>query len=202
MASLRPRLRCGRVADDRGFTMIELLIAAAMGLVVVGAMVVILVSLIRSQPDVEDRAAQIQDARVSMERIVRELRQGAPVTSTTSTTSQLTVKTYTRGGCNGSPPTASAVECQVTYSCTQPGSQPAACTRAAGTGPANIAITGLSSPDVFSYAAGSSGTATCSLTSTTAPGFICIKLAYPAPSGGSEDSITVEDALFLRNTTS
>jgi Tfp pilus assembly protein PilW len=183
-------------ADERGFTLAEMLVAAAAGLIVIGALVMVMSSVLRAQPQNEDRAAQIQQARVGLERMVRELRQGSPVTGGAATATQLTVDTYTRSGCNGGSPTASAVLCRVTYACTQSGSL-ASCTRRAGTGAAVTVLTGLRSAQVFSY--GTTTSPTCTASGAGTPSLVCLTLAYPAIGGG--EAVTIEDSAYLRNPT-
>ncbi len=192
MSSVFSRLRL-RLGAEAGHTLIELLVASAAGLVVVGGMVVVLISLVHSQPESTERAGQIQEGRVYMERLVRELRQGSPVTGATANSSQLTVNTYTRS-CNGAAPTITAQECLVTYACTQSGAV-ANCTRKAGTGAPVVAIRGLANPDVFSYATTASS-ATCSGATTTTPALVCLRFVYPTE---ADDAITLEDGAYLRN---
>lgn len=182
------------VSGDAGFTMVELLVAAASGLLVIGVLVSLMTSVLHAQPEQQDRAAQIQNARVMLERIVRELRQGTPVTGTTANSTQVTVDSYTRGGCGPVAPTASATICRVTYSCQQSAAT-ASCTRREGTGAAETILTGLRSAGVFSY--GATTSPTCGLVSTATPGFVCLSLAYPAV--GDTESVTLEDSAFLRN---
>jgi Tfp pilus assembly protein PilW len=186
------RRRPGR--GEEGFTLIELLVASLAGLVVVGALATMMTSVLRAQPESQDRAAQLQDARVMLERMVRDLRQGAPVTGATANATQVTVDTYTRAGCNGGGTTTTAVLCRVTYACAQSGAT-ASCTRRAGTGTAVTMLTGLRTDQVFAY--GTTTSPTCNATSDSAPSLICITLAYPGPKGA--ESVTVEDSAYLRN---
>ncbi len=181
-------------SGEEGFTLVELLVATAAGLIVVGALAMLMTSVIRDQPETGERSAQINDARVKLERMVRELRQGSPVAGTTANATQVTVDTYTRSGCNGGGPTAAAVVCRVTYQCVQSGST-ASCTRQAGSGAGVTVLTGLRSAQVFSY--GATTSPSCTASSTTTPSFICLTLAYPAPQGA--ESVTIEDSAYLRN---
>lgn len=194
LAMRRSGQRSLRATGEAGFTMVELLVASAIGLVVVGVLATLMTTVLRAQPAQQERAAQIQDGRVMLERIVRELRQGKPVVGTTSTSTQITVDSYTRAGCGAAAPTASAAICRITYSCTQSGSS-ASCTRRAGTTAAETILTGLQSAQVFAY--GATTTPTCELASTATPGFVCLTLAYPAADG--QEAVTVEDSAYLRN---
>ena len=93
-----PRRR-PEASGEAGFTLVELLVATAAALALMGTLVMVMTSLIRAQPEAEERAGQIQEARVMLERMVRELRQGTPVTGATASPTQLTIDTYTRAGC-------------------------------------------------------------------------------------------------------
>lgn len=186
-------------ACDDGFTLVELLVASAASLVVTGALVTLLASVVHNQPEAQERSAQIQNGRYLVERMVREVRQGAVVTGTNSTTRSLTIKTYTRGGCNGAAPTTTAILCQVNYTCAAASSGLGYCTRKAGTATATTIVVGLASPDVFSYAPVGTSTATCSPSTTTSPALVCLKLVFPAR--GGDDTITLQDGAFLRNLT-
>jgi hypothetical protein len=146
------------------------------GLVVMGAGVMMFTAAIGSQPKQSARLDKVQDARTTSERIVRELRQGSD--APTATSSQLSIETYCGGG---------ASPCRVTYTCTA-----GTCTRVEaqpdGTspGPATAVVSGLSNTIVFSYSPSSS-----------APRWVGITLQFPAE--GGDDAITVEDGAALRN---
>jgi prepilin-type N-terminal cleavage/methylation domain-containing protein len=183
-----------RAGGEAGFTMIEMLVASAVGLVVVGVLATLMTSVLRAQPEQQERSAQIQDGRVIVERIVRELRQSKPVVGATSNATQITVDAYTRSGCGAAAPTTSAALCRVTYSCTQSGAL-GSCTRRAGTGAAVTILTDLRSAAVFSY--GATTSPTCDLASTATPAFVCLTLAYPA--GDGQEAVTIEDSAYLRN---
>lgn len=187
------RLRPSVATQEAGFTLIEMLIAAAMSLVLIGALVAMLTSVLASQPKTAERSAQIQDARVMLERMVRELRQGKAVPGSSGTATTLTVDAYTRAGCGTAPPTATATPCRITYSCSASGST-SACTRRSGSGTPATVLTGLASPEVFSY--GSTTSPTCEASTTPTPRFVCLRLAYPAEDG---ESVTLEDSAYLRN---
>lgn len=189
-----PRRR-PEASGEAGFTLVELLVATAAALALMGTLVMVMTSLIRAQPEAEERAGQIQDARVVLERMVRELRQGIPVTGAAASQTQLTIDTYTRAGCGSAPATASAVLCRVTYTCSGPVGE-AACTRTAGNGSPATVLTDLRTAAVFSY--GATTSPGCDLSSAAAPSFVCMTLAYPSENG---ESVTVEDSAYLRNPT-
>jgi prepilin-type N-terminal cleavage/methylation domain-containing protein len=168
-----------RLAGDEGFTLTELLVAMTIGLVVMGAGVMMFTAAIGSQPKQSARLDQVQDARTTSERIVRELRQGRA--APTATSSELSIETY----CGGA-----ASPCLVTYTCTA-----GTCTRVEeaqleATPPATTTVvSGLSNAIVFTYSPSSS-----------APRWVGITLQFPAK--GGDDAITVEDGAALRNSAS
>jgi len=171
---------------EAGFTLVELLIAGILGLVVVGAAVTVFTASIRSEPGISSRAAQIQQARTTMERLTRELRQGSGVAL--ASPSQLSINTYVDSATCGGAPSPTAIECRVTYSCsagecTRSEAQPA---DGSAPGPAVVAVSGLSGDDVFSYSP-----------DATDPTFVAIRLVFPAQNG--EEAITLTDGVALRN---
>jgi prepilin-type N-terminal cleavage/methylation domain-containing protein len=175
--------------EDLGFTLPELLVATAIGLVVIGAAVTAFTAAIGSQPRVESQAGAIQQARTTMEQITRELRQGSSVPSATA--SQLSVVTFVHSATCGGAASNTAISCRVTYSCSS-----GTCSRTEakpdGTlpGPSRQVVSGLSSNNVFSYTAPSS----------TAPAYVSVTLAFPAE--GGTDAITLSDGSALRNPSS
>jgi type IV pilus assembly protein PilW len=181
MASLR--------TESDGFTLVELLVATILALVVIGAAVTAFTASIRSQPRVSSQAAAIQHARFTMERMVRELRQGSTVPSATA--SQLSMVTNVDSATCGGSASSTAISCRVTYTCSS-----GACTRTEakpdGTspGPAVQVVQGLSSSNVFAYTPGT----------TTAPAYVAVTLAFPAK--GGTDAITLSDGAALRNPSS
>ena len=177
--------------SEGGFTLIELLLATGMMVVVLGTAVSVLTPILKDQPGVNGRDFNIQKARVALERLTREVRQGLAVDQ--ATTSTLAIRTYTRrsvcGGTGTLSPGASATLCRVTYTCTG-----GTCTRTeaqpngSGAGSAVKVVQGLSGNNVFSYSP-----------NTTAPTYVGIRLALPNPSGTG--SLTIGDGASLRNGT-
>jgi type II secretory pathway pseudopilin PulG len=173
--------------SEQGFALVELLVAAILGLAVIGASVPLFVVGIQGEPKTADRTSQISSARTFAESVARELRQGWSVP--TATPSQLSLITYVkRATCSGTA-AGPAIPCRVTYTCSAD-----ACTRivanadGTGAGAPVEAIDGLSTPNVFSY-----------LPSSAAPTFIGIHLVLDAESG--DDAITIDDGVALRNET-
>jgi Tfp pilus assembly protein PilW len=182
-------------ADESGFTMVEFLLAAMIGLIVVGVASTVFITAQRTQPGQVQKGNAILLARTTMERLTREVRQGSTVYPSTDT--QLSLLTYVHSATCGGAQANTSIQCKVTYTCTA-----GTCTRVeapppgspGSPGPAVNVVTGLSSSSVFSY------TPTCSATTTSgSPGYICATLAFPGPNG--DDAITVQDGAQPLNPT-
>jgi prepilin-type N-terminal cleavage/methylation domain-containing protein len=94
--SRRPRRsRLGR-RDQRGFTLVELMIAVGLLLVVVGAMLDQLTSAQRSEHFASDRAFVLDQTRNSMARMTLDIRQAASV-DPSSTDTHMLLQTYVDG---------------------------------------------------------------------------------------------------------
>lgn len=185
----------GRVGDtagalrrsERGFTLIELLVATTIGMVVLGGAVTIFLGAVRSEPRTASKVTAIQQGRVAVERITRELRQGMSVP--TATDSVLSLVTYVKqSSCNGSP-ASSSIPCRVTYSCSTEG----ACSRTvaepdgSSQGAATQVVSGLATPEVFTYAYAPG---------ETEPGYVDVELTFTTREGGP---VTITDGVDLRN---
>lgn len=159
--------------------------ATVLGLLVIGVAATVFSAAVRSQPGLTKRSDAISQARFTMERLTREVRQGATVYTATPT--QLSFLTYVDSSTCGGAHSSAAIACRVTYTCTT-----AACTRVEaltdGTSPGSpvTVVSGLSSDNVFSYAP-----------STTAPRYIGATFTFPGQNG--DDAITVSDGAALRN---
>src|SRR4051812_18495798 len=108
--------------EEAGVTLIELLVAAAMGVVLFAAAASLLVTALRTQPEISERSQTISTARWVMERFTREIRNGIAVEPTKATPSEVSFLAYVRAAtCAGGgtlPSTSKAIPCQVTYRCT------------------------------------------------------------------------------------
>jgi type II secretory pathway pseudopilin PulG len=188
------RLRSSRLREEAGLTLVELLVASAMGVVLIGAVGSMAVSAVRGQPDISEKAADIQTARWVLERMTRELRNGIVVDKSTST-SQVSFQTYVRhetcGGTTLLPSTSPAIKCEVTYSCTA-----SSCTRRE-TSPG--VYTGGSLTTIFSGLSNSANVFSYSPPSSTYPTYVGVKIEIPNPSGSG--ALTVSDGASLRNAT-
>ena len=170
--------------EEGGFTLIELMIAASLGLVVIGAAMTVFIGVIRSEPRTTSKVVAIQEARVTVDRITRELRQGLDTPTTSS--SQLAIVTYVKAATCGGAAASSSIVCRVTYDCAA-----GVCTRVvsqpdgSAPGPAAQVVSGLASSSVFSY-----------LPDAAEPTYVGVSLALET--GG--DPVTLGDGVALRNT--
>lgn len=172
---------------ERGLTLVELLVAASLGLLVVGGAMTMFIGAVRSEPRTAAKVGAIQQARVTIERVSRELRQGLEVpTSPAPTASHLEIVTYVKTtGCGGEAG-GESIACRVIYDC-----EGDACTRAVAEpdggnpGPAVTVATDLADAGVFSYAP-----------SAADPAYVGVEFAL-ANEGG--DPIVLDDGVALRN---
>jgi type II secretory pathway pseudopilin PulG len=189
MRRLRARLAVGRA--EAGFTLVELLVASAMGIALLGAIGAMVLSSMRAQPEVSKRAQNISTARWILERMTREIRNGVVVDQATPTS--VSFRTFVRrdacGGSGALSSTQPSIECQVTYSCTT-----TSCTREEtnpevfGGGTATTIFSGIDDANVFSYSP-----------DAEEPTFVEVNLHFPNPSG--QGDLTVSDGASLRNAT-
>jgi len=176
--------------SEAGFSLIELLVASAMSVVLLGAVGSMVISAMRSQPDLSKKSQNISTARWVLERLTREIRNGVKVDA--ATPSSVSFQTYVRhttcGSSTSSASTVPSIKCEVTYTCTS-----TACTRKETapevlTGGTPITIfSGIDDQNVFTY----------SPPSPAAPTYIGIRLHIPNPSGPS--ALTVTDGASMRN---
>lgn len=172
---------CG---EERGLTLIELLIAASVGLVVIGGALTMFIGAVRSEPRTASKVAAIQQARVTVDRITRELRQG--LETPTASPSQLAIVTYVKAATCGGAAASTSIPCRVTYTCSAGN-----CTRVvaqpngSAPGAAVQVASGLTSSSVFSY-----------LPSATDPTYVGVSFVFATD---SEQPVTLEDGVALRN---
>jgi type II secretory pathway pseudopilin PulG len=185
MGRVRAGLRALR-SDCAGFTLPELLIGTVLSLVVIGGAVMAFTASMSTQPRLSSQAAGIQQARTTMERITRELRQGSTVPNASA--SQLSIVTYVNSATCGGAASTTAIQCRVTYSCSS-----GACTRTeakpdgSAPGPARQVVSGLTSNSVFTYTP----------PTATAPAYVSVALSLPPQ--GANQGITLSDGVALRN---
>jgi prepilin-type N-terminal cleavage/methylation domain-containing protein len=188
---------------EAGYTLIEMLVAMAMSVVVMGGVLILLIGAMRSQPKLEKQATDIQTARWALERMTREIRDGIIVNR--ATPSSISFQTYVRqatcGGTTTLPSTTAATKCEVTYTCSGE-----VCTRlesAPGvyTGTPTTMLSGIDDPEVFCFVPSAEkepskcGPATGSSPTT----YIGITLTIPESTGSGR--LTASDGASLRNAT-
>ena len=66
--------------QEAGFTLVEMLVASAIALALIGVTVALVTSALSSEPRTASRSGQIEAGRVMLERVTRELREGCMVT--------------------------------------------------------------------------------------------------------------------------
>lgn len=196
--ALRRRLAAHHA--EAGLTLIEMLVAVAMSVTIVGASTAMLISAVRTQPEQSKRAQNITTARYQLHRVTREIRNGVSVT--TATASQLSfVARMRRVSCGGGAPEdpeLDSIQCQVTYTC---GSSFCARVEApvgSTTGQEVQAITGIDDPSVFCFvpSANTDPTECGPAQEGVSPSFVGVVLHVPNPSGDAE--LTISDGASLR----
>ncbi|HXS34595.1 MAG TPA: type II secretion system protein [Solirubrobacterales bacterium] len=201
---MSPARRMGRLDSEAGFTLIELLVASAMSIVIVAAAGSMLISAVKSQPELSKRAQSISTARWVMERFTREIREGVRVDQATA--SKVSFLTYVRHTpCGGSGALASgtpAIKCEVTYECTTTYCSRIEAAEGKYTGTAVRVFAGIDSSSVFCYVPSSEADPlTCGPTaSPTKSTYIGAKLHIPNPNGRGS-GLTVSDGASMRNAT-
>jgi type II secretory pathway pseudopilin PulG len=175
--------------DEDGFTLVELLVASAMGVVLMSVIAMLVIGVVRTQPRVSRQAQNISTARWVLERMTREIRNGVAVKAKSA--SMVSFEGYVRrtacGGSTVSPSTTAAIKCRITYECSA-----TACFRresnaeTIGGTPQQI-FSGINSNQVFSYVPSEN------------PTFVKITLRLPNPSGTG--ALTVSGGASLRNAT-
>jgi type II secretory pathway pseudopilin PulG len=180
------RARLGE--NEAGLTLIELLVASAMGVVLMAGVTTVLIGALRAQPKASANAGNVQTARFVLDRMTRELRNGFSVSEAKQTT--VSFETYVRHSSCGSSaplgPTYPSIRCQVRYTC-----EAGACKRTetnpgvlTGGTPVTV-VKGISSATVFNYPSST---------------YVKVTLVIPS-SGGGSDTTTISDGASLRNAT-
>jgi Tfp pilus assembly protein PilW len=174
-------------------TLIELLVASAMGVVLMGAVAAVVMGAMRSQPEISARSQNVSKVRYVLERLTREIRNGVAVDPAKATASQVSFRSFVRRtscGAAGAPASsAPAIECQITYTCTT-----TSCSRGEGNPGSSVetskatVIAGIDDANVFAYQP-----------SAAAPTFIEVTLHIPNPKGPAD--VAVSDGASLRNAT-
>ena len=176
--------------EEGGYTLAEMLVAIMITLIAFSSALMVLNIAQTSQPQISHRSESIQEGRVWIERLTRELRQGATMVGT-PTASSMTFLTYVQHTSCGSSTAGSSIQCRVSYVCTA-----GTCTRSernpdgTGTGAADQVVTGLQSNSVFTYTPSAAGAE-----------YVGVSLRFPPSeeTGETEDAVTLQDGVSLRN---
>ena len=197
------RKRLAAHDGEAGLTLIEMLVAAAMSVVLVGASTSMLISAVRTQPEQSKRAQNITTARYQLDRVTHEIRNGVNVTAATpeSVSFVARVRRVSCGGDVPEDPETKAIQCQVTYSCSV-----TSCTRTEAPPPSEegsetMVITGIDDAEVFCFVPSTNTDPTeCGPAQEgTPPTYVGVTLHIPNPSGEAE--LTVSDGASLRTAT-
>jgi type II secretory pathway pseudopilin PulG len=189
--------------DEAGLTLVELLVASTMSVILLGAVGSMVISSVRTQPQVSKRAQNVSSARWVLERLTREIRNGIRVD--VATASKVSLLTYVRRtACGGStvlPSGTPAIKCEVTYECTTTYCSRIEANDGVYTGTATKIFSGINSSSVFCYVPSTeSDSLTCgTAASTKGTTYVGVSLRIPNPSGPS--NLTVSDGASLRNAT-
>lgn len=145
------RLREG--SKESGYTLVELLVAAAMGVIVMGAVASLVIGTVRSQPKITKETQNVSNARWMLERLTHELRNGISVKE--GTASRISFEGYVRhstcGGTTTLPATSPAIKCRITWECTATACSRLESSPGTTTGTSRPVFSGLSSNQVFTY---------------------------------------------------
>jgi hypothetical protein len=197
----RIRRVLSRASREDGLTLVELLVASAMSIVLLGAIGSMVISAMRTQPSISKRSQNISSGRYVLDRMTHEIRNGIRVDrATASEVSFLTYVRRTACGASTQPAaTAPAMKCEVTYKCTTTACSRIEAAEGKFTGTAKNIFTGLSSSNVFCFVpSGETDPLTCGTTTVPAKTtYVGVKLRFPNPTGGG--ALTVSDGASLRN---
>jgi type II secretory pathway pseudopilin PulG len=183
------RARLASMRAEGGYTLVELLVASTMGVVVMGAVAMLVISAVRDQPKISKQAQNITTARWVLERMTRELRGGIALKEATS--SKVSFEAYVRhtacGGSTQLSSTAAPKICLITYECST-----IACSRREGIstvapGAPRQIFSGINSNQVFEAIPAAK------------PTYVKITLRLPNPSGTG--ALTISNGASLRNAT-
>jgi len=174
-----------RVRDDEsGFTLIEMLVAAVVGILVTGAALSLVETIAKIAPKDQERAHAIRDAQVGLYRMTRELRQAQSVNGATPTLMDIDL-------------TIGVVTKRVVYDCG--GTR---CLRSEAPVGAEPPSGGEVVVDRLLNDAGGDPVFTYSPAGALPPDHVAVSISVPA-SGGSENGhghrVVFEDGLALRN---
>lgn len=168
-----------RLRDERGQSLIEILVVLGLLLLVAASALVILENVFQTERGQGARREVIEDQRFAMDRMTKDIRQALSV-DTTSTTSRLEIRTLVQGA-----------ETDVVFDVVS-----GELRRAEGTGNPVPLISGLTSSDVFCY-----DPPDCVLANpdTASPALIRVSLEVKPDTRGAQ-TVAVATDVHLRNT--
>ncbi len=176
------RRAIARLRDQRGISLVEMLVAAASFTFVVGAAMTLSIVALHNEPRAAERSDRVNLARTTLERMTRELRQTYSVQ--TAGSNELSFFTYERvGGATTSTQRLVSYRCD-SGTCVRreaPVGQPLP---ESGT----IVASGVTNSNVFDY-----------LPDTINPEEVDIRFVLSIP--GQSHTIAVDDGVNLRNAT-
>jgi type II secretory pathway pseudopilin PulG len=184
----------GRLAQEGGFTLFELLFASALLLVILGATLTSLASVSTAENRDRQRALAIHDGEAGLSRMVHEIRQAYSVLATTPNSVDFLVTLNGQQqrvyyGCNVAQPGTSYNEC-VRLQTTVGGTLPALSTGV----PVVLRVTnGTPANPVFSFTP-----------NAITPQYVDAKVELPASgelssSGGFAHTVVLDSGAYLRN---
>jgi Tfp pilus assembly protein PilV len=198
------RMRRADLRDETGLTLIEMLVAALMSVIIVGAACAMLITAVKDQPGLGRKAENVTTARYQLERVVREIRTAVKVEKASPSEVELLTKTQrtTCGAETKASPSVQRVQCRVTYRCSG-----STCTRSEATegkvpvGTSTTVLTGIESPSIFCFVPSEeSDPSKCgSPRSGTVPTYVGMNLQVKNPEGPG--LLTISDGATLRTQT-
>jgi prepilin-type N-terminal cleavage/methylation domain-containing protein len=201
---------CDRVRDERGLTLVEMLVTVLVMGLVVTAILSVLDTSARIVPKDTERATAIGEAQSGLNGMVRELRQAYRIVAWTPSSVQLRVHVLRDDSATVGPDYQNLT---VQYSC---GGSPASCVRREAAAGSGLPATGRVVVDRVLNASGSTPAARAvfdfdqspdrSVGVTAAsvrPTYVTIRLEVPSSgergAGGYQGSVVLEDGLYVRN---
>jgi len=180
------RVRAVLAGGESGLTLIEMLVAASMSVILVGAASMMLISAVRTQPNISERSQDITTARWALERMTREIRNGIGIdTATASTVSfEAWVRRASCGSGEALAPEERAIRCQVTYTCTATACSRLEAAPGVESGTPTQLFAGIGDAEVFTYEPNED------------PTFVGVTLRFPDPDGSG--TTTIGDGASLR----
>lgn len=195
LRELLDRARRRGARDESGLTLIELIVAAGMSVVIVGAAGSMLISAVRSQPRLSERAQNISKARWVQERMTREIRNGVRVYYAEGSRVEFLASVRRTACGEGAEEEADkpAIQCRIAYTCVN-----GTCSRretdlGVESGPETTIVSGLSDDDVFSFEPPVDPGAP---EATEHVEYVGVTLNIPNPEG--QGDLTVSDGATLR----